>query len=64
MKMSSSVTAGAERNEIFFGIVSQAAARTDVVHLKVLSSSAVLASPLVACEHLADELTIRVGFKP
>jgi hypothetical protein len=62
--MPSSVTARAERDEIFFDIVSQSTARAEVMDLKILRSAAVLAVPPVACEHLAAELAIRLGFKP
>ena len=64
MKMSGSVTARAERNEILFDIVSQPAARAEVVDLKILRCAAVLAAPPIAREHLAGELAIRLGFKP
>jgi len=64
MKMPGSVTACAQRDEIFFGIVSQPAAGAEVVNLKILRCAAVLAAPPVAREHLAGELAIRFGFKP
>ena len=64
IKMSGSVTARAERNEILFGVVSQPAARADVVDLKIARCAAVLAAPSIAREHLAGELAIRFGFKP
>ena len=62
--MSSSVTACAERNEILFDIISQPAARAEVVDLKILCYAAILAAPPIAREHLAGELAIRLGFKP
>ena len=58
------VTARAERNQIVFGIVSQASARTDVVNLEIPSCAAVLTAPAVAREHFASELAIRIAFKP
>jgi hypothetical protein len=58
------VTAGAERNEILFGVISQPAARAEVVDLKILRCAAVLAAPSVACEHRAGALPIGFGFKP
>jgi hypothetical protein len=47
------VTAGAQRNEILFGIMSELAARAEVVDLEILRHSAVLAAPSVACEDCA-----------
>jgi hypothetical protein len=64
MEMSSSVTARAERDEIFFGVIPQAATRAEVVDLKILRYAAVLAAPRVACEHLAGRLVVNLGFKP
>ena len=64
MKMSGLVTGGAEGDQILVGIVTQLAARLDVVHLQVLRSTTVLASPPVAREHFASELAVRIGFKP
>ena len=43
--MSGSVAARAERNEILFDIVSQSAARAEVVDLKTLCRAAILAAP-------------------
>lgn len=62
--MSRVVTVRAEREEILFGVVSQPAARLDVVHLKILRCAAILAAPSIAREHLAGEFAIRVGVKP
>jgi hypothetical protein len=64
MKMSRLVAARAQRNEIPFGIIPHPAARADMVHLKVLRSPAILASPAVARQHFASELAIGVEFKP
>jgi hypothetical protein len=64
MKMSLSVTARAERNKVFFGMVFQPAARANVVDLKIVRSAAVLAAPSVACEHRAGQLAVGLGFKP
>jgi len=64
MKMSGSVTARAERNEILFGIISQPAAWADVVDLKISGCTTILTTPSVAREHFASELAIRIGFKP
>jgi hypothetical protein len=54
MKMSGSVTAGAQRDEILFGIISELGARSDVVEdLKISCCAAILAAPSTAYEHLA-----------
>jgi hypothetical protein len=63
-KMSRSMTACAERNEVLFSIVSQPAARAEVVDLKILCCAAVLAAPSIAREHLAGKLAVSFGFKP
>ena len=62
--MSGSVTVRAKRNEILFRIISQLAARADVVDLKIPRRAAILAAPPIAREHLAGELAIGFGFKP
>jgi len=64
MRMSSSVTAHAERNEILFDVVSQPAAGSEVVDLKISRLAAVLAAPAIAREHRAGELAIGLGIKP
>ena len=64
MKMSGSVTARAECNQVLFGIVSQLAARADVVDLEILRCTAILAAPSIAREYRAGERVIRVGIKP
>ena len=63
MKMSGTVTVQAKRDEIFFGIIPELAARSDVVNLKIARCAAILAAPPIAREHFAGELAIRVGFK-
>jgi len=64
MEMPGSVTAGAESNQILFGIIAQPAAGTDVVNLKIARRTAILAAPPIAREHLAREQAVRFGFKP
>jgi hypothetical protein len=61
--MSFSVTARTKGNEILFGIISQPAARADVVDLKISRRAAIPAAPPIARQHLAGELAIGVGFK-
>jgi hypothetical protein len=62
--MSGSMAHRAQRDQILFNIVSQPAARANVVDLKILRCPAVLAAPSIAREHLVGEPAIRVGFKP
>jgi hypothetical protein len=52
------MAANAQRNEVCFGIVSEAAARVDVVNLKVSETSTILAPPSVPLEHLAPQFSI------
>ena len=47
------MTAGAQSNEIGFGIVSEQTSRFDVVNLKLDETSAILAAPAIALEYLA-----------
>ena len=49
----------AKGDEIFFNIVSEKASRLNVVHLKILGTSAPLASPAIARKHLPTKLLIR-----
>ena len=62
--MSGSVTARAQRDEIFLNIVSQPAPRAEVVDLKILRCAAILAPPPIAREHGTGELVIGLRFKP
>jgi len=62
--MSGSVAARAERDEILLGVISQSATRAEVVDLKILRYSAILASPPIAREHRAGKLAIGLGIKP
>jgi len=64
MTMSRSVTIRAQGDEILFRIISQPAARAEVVNLKILRRAAILAAPSIAREHLPGELAVRVGLKP
>jgi hypothetical protein len=64
VEMSRSVTARAKGNEVFFGIITEPATRSDVVDLKIPRRAAILAAPPIAHEHLAGELAIRFRLKP
>jgi hypothetical protein len=63
MKVSGSVTARAERNQVFFSIISELPARSDVVNLKVAGRAAILAAPPVASEHL-ERLILETNLQP
>jgi len=52
------MTADAQCYQIFESVVSQPAPGNDVMHLKVLGRSAVLAFPAVACEHLFSKFLV------
>jgi hypothetical protein len=52
MKMPSSVTVRAQRDEILFDIIPQSAPGAKVVDLKILRCAAVPAAPPIAPEHL------------
>ena len=56
----------AKRNEIFFHIASQLAARLNVMYLQIFGTSASLASPAIALEHLLakDSIGVAVQAKP
>jgi hypothetical protein len=51
----------AKRDEIFFNIRSQLAAGPDVMNLKIFRTTALLASPTVAVEHLLAEPPIGIS---
>jgi hypothetical protein len=62
--MSRSVTFCTEANEVLVGVVTQFAARREMVDLKTICGSAVLAAPSVALEHLAAQASIGFRLKP
>ena len=64
MIMSGSVTVRSESNEILFSVIPTRAARAEVMDLKVLRSAAILAAPLIPCEHPAGKPARRLGLKP
>ena len=59
-----SVAGGAERNEIFFCVVSQSAARFEVVDFDASQRAAELAAPAVTREHLLAEFLVGFPFEP
>ena len=63
MEMPGSVTAGADCDQVFFGIISKPAAGAEVMDLKISRRAAVLAAPPITREHLAGEPAIRFGFE-
>jgi len=52
------MTAGAQGDEIQFGIVTKLAPRADVVHLKFCKTAAVLAPPPIPLKHLPPQSPI------
>jgi hypothetical protein len=48
-------------SEIFFHVASQLAARLNVMDLEIFGTSALLASPAIAFEHLLPEIPIRIA---
>jgi hypothetical protein len=58
------MTTCTQRDEILFSVISDLAARSEVVDLKILRYAAVLAAPPIACEHLAGELAVSFALKP
>ena len=50
----------AKGNEVFFHIASQMASRLHMMDLKIFGTSASLASPAIALEHLLAKLSIRI----
>jgi hypothetical protein len=66
MEMNSLVARTAERDEIFFHIPSQQAARLHMMNLQILGTSTSLASPAITLEHLLTKspIGIRIQTKP
>ena len=60
------VAPGAEGGEVGLGIVTQTAARVEVMNLEVSRATAALAAPAVSLQHLLAELAVgfRVEAKP
>jgi hypothetical protein len=58
--MDFSMAGTAKYDEIFFGITSQGTARLNVMDLESLGTSASLASPAIAFEHLLAETLISI----
>jgi hypothetical protein len=52
------MTAGAQSNEIGFGIVSEQASRFDVVNLKFDETSAILTPPSITLKYLVPQFPI------
>ncbi len=55
------MTPGAERDEVWLGIVAQSASWLNVVNLKVGRPAAVLAAPAIALQHLLAKSTVGLG---
>ena len=57
--MDCSMASTAKRNEIFFHIASQMASPLQMMYLKIVGTSASLASPPIALKHLLTKLLVR-----
>ena len=58
------MAADTKPDQILGRVIAEAAPRLEVVDLKILRYSAILAAPPIAREHRAGELAIGLGFKP
>jgi hypothetical protein len=58
--MDVAVAISAERDQIFFCVVTQQASRAHVVNLETIGTAAVLASPAVTLQHFGAEFAIRI----
>jgi hypothetical protein len=63
MEMFGPVTTRAKRDQVFFGIISELAARAEVVNLQIARCAAILAAPSIARQHVTGQTAIRVGFE-
>ena len=54
----------AERDEVLDDVISKQAPWADVMHLKIVRSSAVLTAPLISLEHLLAQLVIGIWKEP
>ncbi len=59
--MNNFVAAGAEGDEVLFGVVAEGAPRVDVVDLEVGTPAAALAAPPIALQHLLAKSTVGLG---
>ena len=62
--MGNTVAISAERDQIFVHVVTQSASRANVVHLELIGSPAVLASPSIAFQHFDAKFAIRICVEP
>ena len=62
--MGITVAISTERDQVFVSVVTQSASRANVVDLEVIGSTAILASPAVALQHLGAESAIRIWIQP
>jgi hypothetical protein len=58
--MGITVAISAEGDQVFVGVVTQPAPRTEVVNLKTSGAAAVLASPTITLQHFGAEFAIRI----
>jgi hypothetical protein len=58
--MDVTVAISAERDQIFFYVVTQQASRANVVDLETIGTTAILASPAVTLQHFGAEFVISI----
>ena len=62
--MDVTVAISTERDQIFVCVITQPAPRANVVDLKTIGATAVLASPAVTLQHFGAEFAIRIWVEP
>jgi hypothetical protein len=62
--MDVTVAISAERDQISVCVITQSAARANVVDLEMIGSPAVLASPAITLQHFDTEFAIRIWTQP
>jgi hypothetical protein len=62
--MDVTVATSTKRNQIFICVITQSASRANVVHLKIIGTSARLASPTITLQHFDSEFAIRIRAQP
>jgi hypothetical protein len=58
------VTQGAQSDQIPFGVVTEQAARLNMMHLEFAHGTTVLAAPPIALQYFFPQFVIRDGIQP
>ena len=58
--MDVTVAISAERDQIFVSVITQPASEANVMDLKIIGATTVLASPAVTLQHFDTEFAIRI----